>query len=218
MPLNLITHFLQTPKRYCKVCFEEIKINNLHSFLDKNICICDKCLYELNPIKTHETIDGIKGYYLFNYNDEIREKIYTLKGCGDIELSSIFLNYFINELRIKFRGYVIVPSPSDNSSDKQRGFNHVIEIFKSLKLPIKPIIYKNKEFKQSDRSKASRSLVKYDLDIKNLDEIKNKKVLFVDDISTTGETLKASLKLIKKAHPKKINFLIIAKVKNIKTT
>jgi len=214
MPLNLITHFLQNDKRYCKVCFSEIKINNFHSLLDKNISICDKCLEELSPFKAQETINGVKGYYLFKYNDVIREKIFTLKGCGDIELSSIFLSYFIYELKIKFKGYYIIPSPSDITSDSKRGFNHVQEIYKSLKLPILPILYKNKEFKQSDRSKASRSLVKYDLDIKNIEKIKNKKILFVDDISTTGETLKASLDLIKKGKPKKLNFLIIAKVQN----
>ncbi len=214
MPLNLITHFLQNQKQYCKVCFEEIKINNFHSLLDKNISICDKCLYELSPHFQEEKINGVKGYYLYTYNDAIREKIFTLKGCGDIELSSIFLSYFTLELKSKFHGYSLIPSPSDLSSDKLRGFNHVMEIFKSLKLPILPLIYKNKEFKQSDRNKASRGLVKYDLDIKEIDKIHNKKILFVDDISTTGETLKASLELIKKGKPKKLNFLIIAKVKN----
>ena len=83
-----------------------------------------------------------------------------------------------------------------------------------LNLEILPIIKKKTNYKQSDLNKDERNKVIDKLEISNLEKIHNKKVLFVDDISTTGSTLKACLTLIKKAEPKRLHFLIVAKVKN----
>lgn len=198
--------------KYCLVCFNKLKINNLHEFIHNNIYICEKCLNEFSPKLIEEKVDGIKGLYLYTYNDKIKEKIYTLKGCGDIELAKAFLTYYLFELKIRYKGYVIVPSPSNIEANNIRGFNHVNEIFKLLDLPIINCIYKTVTFKQSDLSRKERENVINKLAIKDENKLNNKKVLFVDDISTSGSTLKACIKLIKKGRPRKINFLIVAKV------
>lgn len=201
--------------RFCKVCFEPLKINTLHSLINKDICICQKCFDALAPKIHSEKINDVKGIYLFTYNDAIKEKIYALKGCGDIELSSIFLNYFKNELKVKYKNYIVVPSPSNETANKNREFNHVVEIFKELDLLMIDAIYKKIDFKQSDLKRNEREKVKDKLGIKDINRLRNKKVLFVDDISTTGSTLRACLNLLKSAHPKKLSFLIIAKVGKI---
>lgn len=214
MPSSLITPILQDKKSYCLMCFNEIKVDNLHALLHPDINICDKCLTLLSPIRKEEKINGVKGEYLFTYSDYMKEKIYTLKGCGDIELAKSFLSYFKDELISRYRGYILVPAPSSEFDDKERGFNHAIEIFKVLKLNILPIIKKKTNYKQSDLNKEERNQVINKLEITNLEKIHNKKVLFVDDISTTGSTLKACLSLLKKGQPKRLHFLIVAKVKN----
>jgi len=198
--------------KYCLVCFNKLKINNLHELVHNNIYICQKCLDDFSPKLIEGKVDGIKGLYIYTYNDKIKEKIYTLKGCGDIELAKTFLNYYLFELKLRYKGYIIVPSPSNEESNNDRGFNHVIEIFKPLKLPIISCIYKTVNFKQSDLSKIDREKVIKKLAIKDENKLTGKKVLFVDDISTSGSTLKACLKLIKKGRPRKLNFLIVAKV------
>jgi len=201
-----------TPISQCKICFSDLRENNIHEFLFKDINICPRCLEELDPKIKEIKINNIKGIYLYLYNDKIREKIYTLKGCGDIELATTFINYFLFELKLKYKDYIIVPSPSDENSNNIRGFNHVEEIFKPLKLNMIKCLYKTKEFKQADLSRKEREKVSNFIAIKDSHLLRNKKVLFVDDIFTTGSTLKACLNLIKKSHPKKLNFLVIAKV------
>ena len=42
--------------------------------------------------------------------------------------------------------------------------------------------------------------------------VKNKRILLIDDVVTTGSTLKASIDLIKKGSPKDIKILVLAKV------
>ena len=212
MPSSLITPILQDKKSYCLMCFNEIKIDNLHSLLHPDINICDHCLSLLSPIRKTEKIDGVKGEYLFTYSDYMKEKIYTLKGCGDIELAKAFLNYFKDELKSKYRDYILVPAPSSETDDTKRGFNHVSEIFKVLNLNVLSLIKKKTNYKQSDLNKEERNKVINKLEITNVEKIHNKKVLFVDDISTTGSTLKACLTLLKRGRPKRLHFLIIAKV------
>ncbi len=214
MKSSLITPIFREEKKYCLICFNEIKNDNLHTLIHKDINICNQCLSLLSPIRRNEKINGVVGEYLFTYSDLMKEKIYALKGCGDIELARSFLSYFKNELIFKYQGYIIIPSPSVDIDDEKRGFNHVIEIFKVLNLPFLSLLKKKVNYKQSDLNKEEREKVINKLEIVNGEKIHNKKILFVDDISTTGSTLKACLTLIKKYHPKRLHFLILAKVEN----
>jgi predicted amidophosphoribosyltransferase len=137
--------------------------------------------------------------------------IYTLKGCYDIELAEVFLNRFLLELKIMYFGYVIVPLPSNLDEDERRGFNHVEQVFSYLKLPIYHLLYKKIHFKQSDLSLHQREEIINKIGYEHLELIKGKKVLIVDDISTSGNSLKAAIALIKKGNPKCVKVLVLAK-------
>ena len=50
----------------------------------------------------------------------------------------------------------------------------------------------------------------------NIEMVKNKKVLLVDDIHTTGSTIQACIDLIQPGHPKDIKVLVVAKTKDDK--
>lgn len=212
MPFNLTTLSSCDKKRYCKCCFKEIKVTNLHTLLFRDICLCDKCLDELAPKLIKKKINGVSGTFMYFYNDAVKEKIYLLKGCGDIEMNEIFLNYFLLELRLKYRGYVIVTAPSSASSDSMRGFNHVKMIAQNLHLPIADVLVKTEDYKQANLSQKERYKTSQKIVIKNTSLIHHKKVLFIDDVYTTGTTLQTCLKLIKTAKIKKLKFLIIAMV------
>ena len=112
-------------------------------------------------------------------------------------------------------GYVIVPIPSSKVDDEKRGFNHVVEIFKSLGLPMYMVIEKNSREKQSSKNKKDRLNVESILVTKNIESLKGKKVLIVDDIYTTGATMFKTIELVKQGKPKKIKVLVIAKTIDI---
>ena len=194
----------------CKVCFSEIKKYGLYA-LRKDACICQKCFNELNPILNRYIIDGIEIFVIYRYDDALRNKLFELKGCYDIELSQIFLSRFIYELRLLYKGYTIVPLPSSKEDDEIRGFNHVYEIFKYLNLPIVNAIKKKYNFKQSELSKKERENILSKLEICDESELYGKKILIVDDVLTTGSSVKAAIKMIKKCHPKKIKVLILSR-------
>lgn len=84
-------------------------------------------------------------------------------------------------------------------------------MFKVLKNEQINIIYKDTNKRQVDLTKEERQNIKKYLRIENGEKLTNKKVLLVDDVFTTGATMKAMIELIKPFNPKKIKVLVMAK-------
>lgn len=184
----------------------------MYSFSCKNPVICKKCLDKYAPEFIEFRLDDIKCLAIYKYSEEFESLIYKFKGCFDIELAEAFLAPWVKELKLKYKGFYLLPIPSNEKDDKRREFNHVIEIFKCLNLPFINCLYKSQEYKQSSMHKNERNNISKVLKMSNLNEIKNKKILIVDDICTTGSTLLAAIKLVKQHSPKQIKVLVIAKV------
>ncbi len=163
------------------------------------------------PYFKHFKIDGYDALALYRYDGIIKKLIFQFKGCKDYELRNVFLELFRIELKLRYFKYCLVPLPSSRKSDEERGFNHVIEIFKGLKLPFENVLFKKKEHKQSDGHFKDRIDVDKVIDIKNGGKLKGKNILIVDDICTTGSSIRAAIKLIQKYNPKRIKILVVAK-------
>lgn len=197
----------------CKICFNSIE-ESMHSIIHKNVSICHKCFNRLMPQLKKFYVDGVEALYLFNYDQTVQELLYQFKGCFDIELSQVFLEYFKDLLRIKYFGFVVVPAPSSQESDDKRGFNHVVEMFSHLKLPIVSCVKKTKNIKQADLKSEQRKDVEKILEIDDTN-LANKKVLIVDDVYTTGSTIRSMINLVKTKNPKQIKVLVMSKTMDL---
>ena len=206
---------LSPTTKYCKICFKEIKSNDMSRIFDPNICICAKCQNEFEPKFIGFKVNGYKARAIFEYTPYIKELIYKYKGCFDYELKETFLNLYYKEIKIRYSGYKIIPIPSYIEDDKKRGFNHVVEMFKSLRLDTLPIIEKTAHFKQAEHKAKKRSEISKYLAIKNPVDLAKTKVLIVDDIYTTGSTMKAAINLIEKLNQKEIRVLVLVKTRTI---
>ena len=151
---------------------------------------------------------------LYEYSEFIKKQIYLFKGCYDYEMKDIFLNLFIKELKIYFKGYKIIPVPSYKKDDELRGFNHVVEVFKQMGLEVYQIIEKTVHFKQAEKSAKERQSIKKYLQLITDKSLNKDRVLIVDDIYTTGATINAAIKLVETLNPKEIRVLVLAKTKN----
>lgn len=196
--------------RVCKICFKPIEDATIHGLLSKNPSICHDCLIDLKPSFNKFKFYGLNCVNVYFYNEKIQEILYQFKGCFDYELNTVFFDYFKNYLNFKFKNYILIPAPSFIDSDKERGFNHVVEIFKNLNLKMICCVHKIKKVKQADLSSEERSNIKDVLTIDDVD-LANKKILLVDDVFTTGSTVKAMIDLVKPKKPKKIKVLVISK-------
>ena len=201
---------------YCKICFKEIKDISLFNFVHKTNFLCESCFSKFKAKFITFKIGNVKGVAVYEYDDNLKNLIYQYKGCYDYELKDIFLFRYIHYLRLMYKGFLIVPAPSFYLDDEKRGFNHVQEIFKSLKLKMLPILRKNVKHKQSGSNKKKRSEVQNVIEIESSVNLNNKKILLVDDILTTGNTLHRCIDLLKNRGAKKIEVLVIAKTKKKK--
>lgn len=175
------------------------------------IDICQKCFEDINPKFERFEVNGYKAISIYEYDERIKALIYQLKGCFDIEIAHIFLLRFQRELSLWFRGYVIVPIPSYVGDDEKREFNHVVEMFKLLGLPMKKLIVKTEKVKQADRTAEERRQIGKHLKLVDDKKLYGEKILLVDDVYTTGSTMKAAVSLIEKIQPKTIKILVISK-------
>lgn len=202
--------------KYCKLCFKDIKENDLLSFLNPKLTLCNSCYEKLRPRFHRFKVDKYNALAIYDYDEDIRALLYQFKGCFDYELRCVFFDRYYNELRLKYVGYTIIPIPSYIKDDEVRGFNHVEEIFGQTKLKMLKVIEKTDHFKQADHNKEQRAEISKHLRIIGNPDLRKKKVLIVDDVYSTGFTMKATIKLVGQLHPKKIEILVMAKTRDEK--
>lgn len=206
---------LEVKTNICKICFSPIEDDSFHNLFYPGPTICHRCFSKFSPRFLKFKVANCKALSIFDYDDLIKEKLYQFKGCSDYELKSIFLEYFANFLKLKYHGFLLVPAPSHITSDEKRGFNHVVEMFSLLHLKMISCIHKIDDVKQSDCSAKEREEIIKHLKIDENAPLKNKKILIVDDVYTTGSTVKAMIRLINRYKPKKIEVLVMSKTKGI---
>ncbi|CDG02639.1 ComF family protein [Clostridium chauvoei] len=112
---------------------------------------------------------------------------------------------------------IILYVPLSKKSLKIRGYNQAEIIAKviseKLDIPISNTLIKVKETKeQKTLSKEERSINLINaFDIKKPSDIENKRIILIDDVLTTGATLRECEKILKKFRASTINILTVAK-------
>ena len=188
----------------CKKCGKEIS--------DRQGEYCPDCM------RRPKTFDS--GASLLNYNETARWSMASIKYKNRRE----YLDFYAQAMTIRFAKRVrvwgaeaLVPVPIHSSRRRERGFNQAEELAERLSdcwgLPVdtKLLVRKKKTLPQRDLGPSQR--------LKNLQEAFAlhpsvsdkipKSVIIIDDIYTTGSTVEACSRILKKAGVKRIYFLAI---------
>ena len=204
---------LRPPMKVCKICFRNYYDDSLSHLFNNRLSICPNCMNEMEAKFIKFDFDGIKALSIYDYDEKIQSLIYQFKGCFDIELRDVFLARYARELRMRYHGYVVVPIPSFEEDDKEREFNHVVEIFKTLNLQMLFLLRKTKRVKQATSSARARQQIHKYMELIYRPNLSKTKILIVDDVYTTGSTMRTAIELVKELNPKKIKVLVISKTK-----
>ncbi|OKZ57685.1 MAG: hypothetical protein BHV99_00260 [Clostridium sp. 26_21] len=163
-------------------------------------------------------------YYLFQYKNLIRNLILQIKFQRKPYIYKTIEYFLQNNKKYleKLKKYdIIIVVPLSWKRSLQRGYNQSLLIAKIISniLQIKienKVLYKNKNIvPQSTLSKREREKnIKRAFKIKDIEKVKNKKILIIDDIYTTGSTLNECAKLLLKSGIKKENIGVLTLAKD----
>ena len=159
--------------------------------------------------------------YIFKYEGIIRKTILKYKFQEESYLYKTFVNFILkNQKFFEFiKSYdTIVPVPISKKRHKERGYNQSYliakEISKKTKLELQNrcIIKRKNVIEQSKLNKEEREKnIKGVYEIIDKENLQNKRIILVDDIYTTGNTVNECCRILQKAQPKSISVIVIAK-------
>src|SRR5690625_69719 len=150
-------------------------------------------------------------YSLYNYNEFMKEVVVRWKYRGDYYISEMFRNSFAHQFKEIFskqlNNLIIVPIPLSPERLFERGFNQAYVLADFIKHTVQEILTRIHSEKQSKRTRFERLTSKNPF---NLKISINKPVVLVDDIYTTGRTIRHAATLLKASGcPKIYSFTLI---------
>ena len=193
--------------------------------------LCNKCKVKLKTEFKFQTdsyendiyINYIEHHYFFRYESLIRNQIIGLKFQEKPYICKT-IAYFLKKMEKSFENLkkydIIVVVPISKQRKKERGYNQTYifakELAKIINIPIsKKIIYKIKNtvpqssLNKKEREQNAKGIYKSN----NIKKLSNKKILILDDVYTTGNTVNECAKTLTQKGIKRENIgvLTIAK-------
>jgi competence protein ComFC len=148
-----------------------------------------------------------KNLALFQYNDFLKETIARFKFRGDYIITKAFAEQMKQSLRQLEFDY-LVPIPLSAERLYERGFNQAEALIIESGFTPTPFLTRIHSEKQSKKSRTERIHVPQ---VFQLSGNPSGKIVLVDDIYTTGSTLRHAAKLLKEAGAEQIQSLTLAR-------
>ena len=187
-----------------------IEIEN--SMSSKNIIIDQANNYKL---KNNSKIK-VQKIFLYKYDDIVRKLLINYKFNDASYLADTFAYLIKNNKKIYdiLKTYdIILPVPLHRKRELERGYNQTELIARKLGLKYENnclIKVKNIKPQSQNDVEKRKTEIKDVFKIQRIEKIKNKKVLILDDIYTTGSTANECIKTVSRA-TKNIGFVSIAR-------
>jgi len=193
----------------CKVCFKDFTNEHILHVLINNTDLCLRCYRQLTRV-AYRSRAACR--ILFEYNNFFREKLYQYKGQGDYVLGSIFTSYDKWYLRLLYRDATLILPPTTPLSK----FNFGVEgLFQQLAIPMMSPFIKNRDYKQSMQGfsarKKIRDVITWHPQAQPLSP--HVRYIIVDDVVTSGETIRHLASLLRQRGAKSIEACVLARAR-----
>lgn len=200
----------------CALCFGKFEL------IKGDTCLkCDRPLEKLEPqFKVQDQcLDCVrwekdpqwagtleKNYSVVTYNDFAKEIMAQYKYRGDYVLAQVIASLIKKKLStIRFDSIVLIPLSDERQYE--RGFNQTEAIIRACGYTPAHLLARTHTEKQSKKSRSERIHLEQVFQIKN--PVSNEKILLLDDIYTTGSTLRHAAKCLKAAGAQTVSSLTV---------
>ena len=213
----MIEKLLYPKDSFCYICKDESK--------DLEYSLCWECRSRIEEIHQQSKFKNTyidKCHSSLFYNNFIRDFIHKFKFEDKSYLYKPFSEYMIQTIRkYDLEDFdIVVPVPIHWRKESIRGYNQAYLLAKPIAMAINTPIIKNSLVK-STWTKEQNTLSAYErkknllgsFKVKKREKIQGKRILLVDDIITTGSTIKICSEVLVEAGAKEVTALTLSTTK-----
>ncbi|MCG1021577.1 ComF family protein [Sutcliffiella horikoshii] len=201
--------FQKISGKLCRICgrvWDEVPVENRHG----DICF-DCHRWESDD----ETAGMLKmNRSVFTYNDHMKEVLAQYKFRGDAILVDAFYKDFrqMYEKYFKKDSWMLVPIPLGTGRLYERGFNQSLLLAKLIApIGFPELLAKTDSVKQSKKARQERLHQENPFYVIEPQKVRGKSILLIDDIYTTGTTIRMAAKILKEAGAGDISSLTLVR-------
>jgi len=210
---------------YPGVCFQcGVRVS------EREVLICDECWKMLQRNTKYVISSGDKALtrkkyfsfvaWRFGYDDAVRELIHFFKFNNFPFLQKHFgfeMAYTLLNVKELSAAGALVPVPLHRARMRERGYNQSLLLANTLsentEMPVLNALERIKNNRPQasieDKAEKERNVMGV-FAVKNKEDIKDKRLILIDDIFTTGSTSNECSKVLKKAGAKEVMILTTA--------
>ncbi|WP_159950009.1 ComF family protein [Polaribacter septentrionalilitoris] len=219
---------------FFRIFYPELCVNCENQLINNETILCTFCRHDLpfTNITNYQDNKVTQVFYgrtevekafsllLFRKKGITKKLIHELKYKGNEDIGVFFGNW-IGDILKENKEFIdidcIIPVPLHVKKLKQRGYNQVTKFGEQLSLHMqKPLLEHELVRVSSTKTQTYKSRFERfkntntKFEVKNPSIFKNKHVLLIDDVITTGATLEACIEEIKKENKVKVSILTMA--------
>ncbi|MGP1910038.1 ComF family protein [Metabacillus sp. JX24] len=207
--------FLEKEETCCSECFDKFTL------IEGPVCptcgrpqadehVCYDCERWQSDLELGSVLAGSRSVY--HYNGWMKDVIARYKYRGDAALVRVFQDSFRQAFLQHFKeAGLIIPVPLSSERLYERGFNQALLLAELLGRPVlSPLTRKHLE-KQSKKTREERLQSENVFFIENPSDILSKHILLIDDIYTTGTTIRHAANVLIQNGAKKVSSLTLVR-------
>lgn len=201
----------KSEEQICVSCLQNLPLTHFHEVKDNDI---EKLFWGLMPI------ERATAFFYYQKDSNYAKLLYHLKYYNHPEVGELLGRYAASVLHKQdfFKEIdLLIPVPLSNKKRRQRGYNQSEYIARGIQaITHIPISNNNLQRRiandtQTHKNRSERwENVQGIFEIKNPDELRGKHILLIDDVLTTGATLRACGNQILATVPAKISVFTLA--------
>ena len=181
----------------------------------ENEILCPNCLLKISRPDT-PYLNGV--HIAANYQDLVLKKaLWMLKYQGIKQLAKPLAELIKERMwkKLETGDWLIVPVPLSKNKLRHRGYNQAELIARELPGNVRAdVLFKKFHTKSQvevkDKEERLANIIG-SFEVRNPEKIKGKKIILIDDVLTTGATMREAKKVFKQAGAKKVVGVVVAR-------